>query len=70
MELRHKSLLGLILVSFMPTISILFTYSISGSESQSQMFFLFAKIWIRVPYLVLILQESFLEVTNPFVSII
>ena len=46
MELRHKSLLGLILVSLMPTVSILFTYSISDSESQSQMFFFFAKIWI------------------------
>ena len=46
MELRHKSLLGLILVSLMPTFSIFFTYSISSSESQSQMFFLFAKIWI------------------------
>ena len=46
MELRHKSLLGLILVSLMPTFSVLFTYSISSSESQSQMFFLFAKIWI------------------------
>ena len=46
MQKGHQSIFALFIVSIMPTISILFSFSWSGSELQSQIFFIFAKLWI------------------------
>ena len=45
MEKVTRAFIALFLVSVMPTISILFTYSWSESELQGQIFFVFAKLW-------------------------
>ncbi len=50
MEKVTRAFIALFLVSVMPTISILFTYSWSESELQGQIFFVFAKLWyILIP---------------------
>lgn len=50
MEKVTRAIFALILVSVMPTISIIFTYSWSESELQGQIFFIFAKLWyILIP---------------------
>ena len=46
MQKGHLSIFALFLVSIMPTISILFSFSWSGSVLQSQIFFIFTKLWI------------------------
>jgi len=46
MQKGHLSIFALFVVSIMPTISILFSFSWSGSELQSQIFFIFTKLWI------------------------
>ena len=46
MQKGHLSIFVLFLVSIMPTVSVLFSFSWSESELQSQIFFIFAKLWI------------------------
>ena len=46
MQKGHLSIFALFLVSIMPTMSVLFSFSWSESELQSQIFFIFAKLWI------------------------
>ena len=46
MQKGHLSIFALFLVSIMPTISILFSFSWSGSVLQSQIFFICTKLWI------------------------
>lgn len=48
MQKGHLSIFALFLVSIMPTISVLFSFSWSESELQSQIFFIFAKLWIII----------------------
>ncbi|PDH21653.1 MAG: hypothetical protein CND66_04930 [Marine Group II euryarchaeote MED-G37] len=60
MEKVTRAFIALFLVSVMPTISILFTYSWSESELQGQIFFVFAKLWyILIPvYWIYRIEES------------
>ena len=46
MQKGHLSIFALFIVSIMPTMSVLFSFSWSESELQSQIFFIFAKLWI------------------------
>ncbi len=46
MQKGHLSIFVLFLVSITPTVSVLFSFSWSESELQSQIFFIFAKLWI------------------------
>jgi len=60
MQKGHLSIFALFLVSIMPTISVLFSFSWSESELQSQIFFIFAKLWIiMIPiYWIYRIEES------------
>ena len=60
MQKGHLSIFALFLVSVMPTISVLFSFSWSESELQSQIFFIFAKLWIiMIPiYWIYRIEES------------
>ena len=46
MQKGHLSIFALFLVSIMPTISIIFSFSWIGSVFQSQIFFICTKLWI------------------------
>jgi len=60
MEKFTRAFIALLLVSVMPTISILFSYTWSESELQGQIFFVFAKLWyILIPvYWIYQIEES------------
>ena len=60
MDKAMRAFIALILVSVMPTISIIFTYSWSESELQGQIFFIFSKLWyIFIPvYWIYRIEES------------
>ena len=46
MEERHKSLLPILLVGFVPSISVIFGFKIIENEFHSQIFFVLCKLWL------------------------
>lgn len=48
MEERYKSLLPILLVGFIPSISVIFTIKIIENELHSQIFFVICKLWIFI----------------------
>lgn len=48
MEERYKSLLAILLVGFIPSISVIFTIKIIENEFHSQIFFVICKLWIFI----------------------
>ena len=48
MESKNRSLLALLLVGFVPSISVIFGIKIIDDELTSQIFFLSCKLWIFV----------------------
>ena len=48
MEERYKSLLAILLVGFIPSISVIFTIKIIENELHSQIFFVICKLWIFI----------------------
>ena len=48
MSSSSRPLLGLSLVAFVPTLSIVFTLHLSGNEAHSQVFFALCKAWVLV----------------------
>ena len=48
MEERHKSIIPILLVGFIPSISVIFGIKIIENELHSQIFFVICKLWIFI----------------------